>query len=170
MGFEAMRWTVGPVWAGQPVVLRTEGHQHLGYIRLVGCSFRRWLAAGERGGISPNELTFRNPRDRELWGNSYALQLGLALLDAHRHPDGGHGWLAGSWEDPACPDIAALLEDALAELQEPAPLPPGPAPLRQESPPAPRRAWTVRELNAMRAQASGADGVIEALAVPIEGD
>lgn len=154
--FEALRWVDGPHTPGQPVHLRsTDGHLATAYVRLVGCGFRRWLGAGDGGGICHTELTFRDPRSPDLWGDPYVLQLAMAVLDAHHHPEGGHAWLAGAWEERlpsgelACPALAELLDDALEELEQP-PRPHRPLPAQLVKPqPEPRRGWQPHELRAM---------------------
>jgi hypothetical protein len=116
--FEALRWTQ-LVTAGQPVLFDDDGPEQMAYIRLVGACFDRWPRAGEGGGLCRSELTRRDPRSRELWGESYLLQMGLALLTAHQRPeDAGHSWLREFFDEP---EFAELLADALAELEQPPP-------------------------------------------------
>lgn len=152
IAWERCRW-IEQHWAGQPVILRTAGRQHLAYVRLSSCRFRRWLTPGEGGLIDPCELTMSDPRQGP-WQHPYLLQLGLALLDAERSPQGQHAWLAGSWEET--PDLAALLEEARSALVEPerwsaTTRGPGGNPWAAgavDMQPA-RRAWTEAEIQAM---------------------
>jgi hypothetical protein len=145
--------------AGQPVLLRTGGREHVAYVRLCGATFTpRWLppaGAIHRRRVHPAALTTRNPRG--VWSNAFELQAGLSLLAAQRSPD---SWLAGPYaEDEGA--LQELLETATEELawrSGPALPPSGPVP---SSPPKPRRGWTRTEVEGLRVP----DGVIESVAL-----
>ena len=177
-GADHAAWIAGPVpapvtydeltpirqWsAGQPVILVTQGHTHIAWVRVTGAHVApRWLSGDMlRRMVCPSELTFRDPRG--VWCDPWHLQLGLALLSAET--DSRCAWLQDP--DPESePELAALLLLAREELRpmEAPMFTPGPAAPRNCPPdPFPRRAWTVAERDRMRAQAH--DGTIEVLAL-----
>jgi hypothetical protein len=132
--------------AGQPVLMRTGGHEHVAYVRLVSNAFApRWLRGciPERR-VSPTELTLRNPR--QVWNDGWVLSLAIALLDAETDPR--CAWLRDVDEkaEPALFDLLLLAREELA--RRPAPttgLEPLPSPA-----PEPRRAWTRSQIEALR--------------------
>jgi hypothetical protein len=133
--------------AGDPVLLTTDGHQHLAFVRITdSCVGSRWLKPCPGWRICLSELTLRDPR--KLWADSWMLQLGIAMLSGAAG-DARCSWLADP--DPATePDLHQLLQLAREELvaaRPPAPTP-GPAPAAA---PTPQRGWTKTERDAMRA-------------------
>lgn len=142
--------------AGQPVLLRTDGHEHVAFIRLEGfCFTPRWLrgSIGERR-VSPAELTLRNPR--EVWSDCWVLSLAQALLSAPHDPR--CTWLRDIDEQEE-PELAGLLWQAKEELAQRSIPSTGPAPPQPSPAPKPKRAWTRNEIEALRIPA----GVIESV-------
>lgn len=135
--------------AGQPVLLRTGGHQHFAYVRLRGFAFGpRWLAGSiQERRASPAELSTRDPR--QVWADSYELQLAQALLSAEG--DKRCIWLRDIDEqtEPELFDLLLLAREELAYRSDPAPTA-GPAPTSPAPAPV-RKAWTKAERDAMRA-------------------
>jgi hypothetical protein len=109
------------MWSpGDPVVLTTDGHRHLAYVRLVdSCLGRRWLKPGPGWRIHPVELTLRNPR--ELWADCWELQLAIAMLSGAAG-DTRCAWMADP-DQALEPDLYALLQLAQEELVVARPLP-----------------------------------------------
>jgi hypothetical protein len=141
--------------AGQPVLLRTGGHEHIAYVRLVSNTFGpRWLRGSipERR-VSPAELSLRNPR--QLWSDGWQIQLAIALLDAETDPR--CEWLKDVDEETE-PELTDLLLLAREELARRPAQTAGPEPLPLPTP-KPRRGWTRRELEAIRMPA----GVVKAV-------
>lgn len=132
--------------AGQPVLLRTGGHEHVGWLRLVGFTFTpRWLAGSIRERrVSPVELTTRNPR--EVWRDPFELQLAQALLSAGG--DTRCAWLRDVDEEtePELHDLLLLAQEELAWRPTPTT---GPEPIPSPAP-EPRRAWTRSQIEALR--------------------
>lgn len=128
--------------AGQPVTLISQGVPHTAFVRLTGFTFGpRWLAGSIRERrLSPSELSLRDPR--QVWADSYELQLAQALLSAEG--DDRCAWLRDIDEE-AEPELFDLLLLAREELaRRPAPVhPPGAAPSPE---PKPRRGWTIEAL------------------------
>jgi len=141
--------------AGQPVLLRTGGHQHFAYVRLRGFAFGpRWLSCSVRERlVSPAELSVRDPR--LVWADSFELQLAQALLSAEG--DERCAWLRGIDEEaePELFDLLLLAREELAYRPGPAPTT-GPAPAPE---PKPQRVWTRAEIEALRQP----EGVVEPL-------
>lgn len=102
-------------WApGTPVLLRTDGVEHLLYVKLESPFFGpRWLGATVTGPrrICPSELSTRDPR--QAWAHPWVLQLALALLAAPG--DDRLAWLLDIDEETE-PDLAGLLLEAQQEL------------------------------------------------------
>lgn len=141
--------------AGQPVLMRTGGHEHVAYVRLVSNAFApRWLRGciPERR-VSPTELTLRNPR--QVWNDGWVLSLAIALLDAETDPR--CEWLKDVDEDTE-PELTDLLWQAEEELARRPIQTTGPAPMPSPAP-KPRRGRTRQEIEALRMP----EGVIEAL-------
>ena len=140
--------------AGQPVSLVTQGVKHLAFVRLEGSRFDpRWLSGSiPKRRVSPVELTTLDPR--QVWADSYELQLALALLSAET--DTRCAWLAGPYDPDEEPELEALYALALEELdrRKTALTGLGPDPVHE---PTPRRGWTVSEIEALRIP----EGVIE---------
>jgi hypothetical protein len=141
---------------GQPVLLTTGGHQHLMFVRLTSAWFApRWLKPGLGWLAHPCELSTRDPRQD--WAHAWVLQLALALLATPG--DDRLAWLRGI-DGETEPDLVDLLLEAQQELvARPPAYTPGPAPLPQ---PKPRRAWTTRELEALRIP----KGAVEVVSCP----
>ncbi len=139
--------------AGQPVLLKTSGHEHVAHVRLEGFTFHpRWLlgAIGERR-VSTAELSTRDPR--LVWVDPYELQLAQALLSAPY--DDRCAWLRDVDEE-AETELFNLLLLAREELaRRPTPTT-GPEPLPSPAP-EPRRAWTRSQIEAL----SPPEGVVE---------
>jgi hypothetical protein len=139
--------------AGQPVLLRTGGHEHRAYVRLEGFCFQpRWLSGSIKDRrVSPAELTLRDPR--EVWADAYELALAEALLSAPH--DDRLAWLRDI-DEATERELADLLWRAQEELaRRPTPTP-GPVPMPSPAP-APRRGWTRAEIEALRLP----EGVVE---------
>jgi len=151
-------------WApSQPVLLQSQGYQHLVFVRLSGAFFTpRWLAGDiPAKRVHPSELTTRNPR--QLWANSYELQLAFAITASSTSQS--CAWLKGPFNPETEPELEALYELASQELERPRSIP-GPEPAASFSvEPRAQRAWTRAEHEAMYRQSAGLDGVIEAIAV-----
>lgn len=142
------QWT-----AGQPVLLRTGGREHVAYVRLVGLAFSpRWLAGSiQERRVSPAELSLRDPR--HVWADGFELQLAQALLSAEGDPR--CAWLGDLDEaqEPELFDLLLLAREELARRPAPTPRPePMPSPVPQ-----PRRGWTRSEIEALRTS----EGVVE---------
>jgi hypothetical protein len=134
--------------AGQPVLLRTDGHEHVAYVRLCDATFTpRWLppaGAIHQRRVHPASLTTRNPRG--VWSSALVLQAGLALLAAQRNPD---SWLAGPYSEDEG-ELQVLLETAQEELaRRAAPVWPPSGPVAVSTP-KPRRGWTRTEVEGLR--------------------
>lgn len=134
--------------AGTPVLLRTDGREHLAFVRLEGAWFApRWLKQAPHWRVHPVELILRNPR--VLWSDAFSLQIALAMVSA----DPRCAWLTGPFDEEEETELLELHRLAREELSHRRALTPttGPAP----SPyPMPRRAWTKSERDAMRAASS----------------
>lgn len=130
--------------AGTPVLLRTDGHEHLAFVRLEGAWFApRWLKQAPHWRVHPVELTLRNPR--LLWADAFSLQIALAMVSA----DPRCAWLAGPFDEEEEPELLELRRLACEQLAHRRAWIPahGPAPSLT---PMPRRAWTKSERDAMR--------------------
>ena len=139
--------------AGQPVLLRSGGREHVVFVRLVGFAFKpRWLRGSIRERrVSPVELSTRDPR--QIWADPYELALAQALLSAEG--DTRCAWLRDIDEDaePELFDLLLLAREELARREAPMT---GPEPMTTPTP-TPRRGWTVEELQRLRI----AEGTIE---------
>ena len=141
--------------AGQPVLLNTDGHEHLVWVRLRGCTFSpRWL-----GGSIPNrqvsftELSTHDPR--QMWKHPFELQLAIALLSSVAGHDARCSWLRDIDEEsePELFDLLVLAREELGHRPEHAANPWSAS--TQE--PRARRGWTRTELEALRVP----EGVVE---------
>jgi hypothetical protein len=142
------QWT-----AGQPVLLRTGGREHVAYVRLVGFAFApRWLAGSipERR-VSAAELTLRDPRS--VWADAYELQLAQALLSAEA--DTRCAWMrdVDEAQESELFDLLLLAREELSRRPAPST---GPVPTPSPAP-EPRRGWTRSEIESLRMP----EGVVE---------
>jgi hypothetical protein len=139
--------------AGQPVLLRTGGHEHVAYVRLIGFAFsQRWLAGSiPESRVSPAELTLRDPR--HVWADAYELQVAKALLSAEG--DSRCAWMRDVDEEsePVLHDLLLLATEELARRPTPTT---GPEPVPSPAPET-RRGWTRSEIEALRLP----EGVVE---------
>ena len=103
---------------GDPIVLTTEGEEHLGWIKPRGASItKRWLGFDvESFRIDLDEITLRDPRKH--WGHSWMLQLGGALLNAEAGDD-SYRWLMPNLNGASAYDleIGQVLFEALQDLR-----------------------------------------------------
>ena len=142
--------------AGQPVLLRSSGHEHVVWVRLnSSASFgQRWL-----GGSIPDrqvaltELSTRNPR--QIWKHQFELQLAIALLSSGAGYDTRCAWLRDIDEErePKLFDLLLLAEEELCHRTEHA----SNTWSATSQEPRPRRGWTRTEREGLRVP----DGVVE---------
>ena len=142
--------------AGQPVLLRSSGHDHIVWVRLnSSASFdQRWLSGSipDRR-VSLTELTTRNPR--QIWMHPFELQLAIALLSSGAGYDTRCAWLREIDEErePKLFDLLLLAREELAHRTEHAP---NPWTAKPQEPRA-RRGWTRSEIKGLRVP----EGVVE---------
>ena len=142
--------------AGQPVLLRSSGHDHIAWVRLnSSASFgQRWLGGSiPDKKVSLTELSTRNPR--QTWKHQFELQLAIALLSSGAGYDTRCAWLRDIDEEsePELFDLLLLAREELGQRTEHAPNPWSATP--QE--PRPTRGWTKTELERLRVP----EGVVE---------
>ena len=144
--------------AGQPVLLRSSGHEHLVWVRLnCNASFgQRWLSGSipdQR--VSLTELSTRDPR--QVWKRHFELQLAIALLSSGAGYDTRCAWLRDIDEEsePELFDLLLLAQEELGPRTEHSP---NPWPATPQEP-RPRRGWTRTELEGLRVP----EGVVEAV-------
>jgi hypothetical protein len=142
--------------AGQPVLLRSSGHEHLVWVRLnCNASFgKRWLSGSipdQR--VSLAELSTRDPR--QVWRHPFELQLAIALLSSGHGYDTRCAWLRDIDEEsePELFDLLLLAQEELGHRPEHSP---NPWPATPQEP-RPRRGWTRTELEGLRVP----EGVVE---------
>lgn len=137
--------------AGDPVVLTTDGREHLAFVRISHSNIGpRWLKPGPEWRIHPVELTLRDPRTT--WSDPWELSLAIAMLSGVAG-DARCAWLAGTYDPIEEPELEALYDLAREELDRRA-VPPNPTTGPTPTSPAPapvRKAWTKAERDAMRA-------------------
>ena len=142
--------------AGQPVLLRSSGHEHVVYVRLnSSASFgKRWLSGSITDKqVSLTELSTRNPR--QLWRHTFELQLAIALLSSGAGYDTRCAWLRDIDEEsePQLFDLLLLAQEELGHRTEHSP---NPWTATSHEPRA-RRGWTRSELEGLRVP----EGVVE---------
>ena len=144
--------------AGQPVLLRSSGHEHVVWVRLnSSASFgKRWLGGSipdQR--VSLTELSTRDPR--QVWKHQFELQLAIALLSSGAGYDTRCAWLRDIDEEsePELFDLLLLAQEELGPRTEHSP---NPWPATPQEP-RPRRGWTRTELEGLRVP----EGVVEAV-------
>ena len=142
--------------AGQPVLLRSSGHEHLVWVRLnCNASFgKRWLSGSipdQR--VSLTELSTRDPR--QVWKRPFELQLAIALLSSGAGYDTRCAWLRDIDEEsePALFDLLLLAEEEMGHRTEHAPN----SWTAKPQEPRPTRGWTKTELERLRVP----EGVVE---------
>ena len=116
--------------AGQPVLLRSSGHEHIVWVRLnSSASFgQRWLSGSiPDKQVSLAELTTRNPR--QTWKHQFELQLAIALLSSGAGYDTRCAWLRDIDEESERElfDLLLLAREELVVTRPPA-TPTGQAP------------------------------------------
>ena len=135
--------------AGQPVLLRSSGHDHIVWVRLnCNASFgQRWLGGSipDRR-VSLTELSTPNPR--QTWKHQFELQLAIALLSSGAGYDTRCAWLRDIDEksEPELFDLLLLAQEELGQRTEHA------ANTWSAMSPEPRarRGWTRTELQGLR--------------------
>ena len=142
--------------AGQPVRLRSSGHEHAAWVRLNStASFgQRWLSGSiPDKQVSLAELSTRNPR--QVWRHQFELQLAIALLSSGAGSDTRCAWLRDIDEEsePALFDLLLLAEEEMGHRTEHAPN----SWTAKPQEPRARRGWTRTELEGLRVP----EGVVE---------
>ena len=142
--------------AGQPVLLRSSGHEHIVWVRLnSSASFgQRWLSGSiPDKQVSLAELTTRNPR--QTWKHQFELQLAIALLSSGAGSDTRCAWLRDIDEErePELFDLLLLAREELGHRKEHA----SNTWQATAQEPRPRRGWTRTELERLRVP----EGVVE---------
>ena len=146
--------------AGQPVFLRSSGHEHVVWVRLnSSASFgQRWLSGSiPDKQVSLAELTTRNPR--QTWKHQFELQLAIALLSSGAGSDTRCAWLRDIDEDsePELFDLLLLAREELGQRTEQSPN----SWTATSHEPRARRGWTRTELEGLRVP----EGVVEPVLV-----